>query len=267
MTPTALRSRPGSKRKQHVDQGQVYVTGKRLVERGLLTRSKPPTRSAVATTRSKSTRRPRKARRRIADSIAAYDALALFAASQGQRTDTMPGTHMPSASDLDQSLSGHRRPRRCRRPRRIPRHGDDDRRPARPPSRQRRRRRLSGTRDQLAHRHRRRRRSRENDMQRAGEALSVIDPVSLRRPRLAPRVLPWRVRCREAPPGSDLGRARRLESSAAVRGLAAWRESASSPSGFALIALAAAHRLLVHRWSGVFGIEPGGACRHTRRQP
>ncbi len=65
--------------KQPVDQGQVYVTGKRLVERGLLTIETRPNIKRGGNYTVKVYVPTKEGAQAIADSIATYDALRLFA--------------------------------------------------------------------------------------------------------------------------------------------------------------------------------------------
>lgn len=67
------------KAKQPVDQGQVYVTGKRLVARGLLTTKDLPNRKRGGNYTVKVYRMTEAGAAAMAASVATYDALRLFA--------------------------------------------------------------------------------------------------------------------------------------------------------------------------------------------
>lgn len=64
--------------KQPVDQGQVYVTGKRLVERGLLSTDEVANKKRGGAYKVKVYRITKSGEKAIADSLATYDALRLF---------------------------------------------------------------------------------------------------------------------------------------------------------------------------------------------
>lgn len=68
-----------AKQKQDVDQGQVYVTGQRLVERGLLTKVEAPNKKRGGDYKVKVYALTKAGEKALTDSAAAYDALALFA--------------------------------------------------------------------------------------------------------------------------------------------------------------------------------------------
>lgn len=68
--------------KQPVDQGQVYVTGKRLVERGFLAIETLPNKKRGGNYTVKVYRLTKDGNQAMADSVATYDALRLFADAQ-----------------------------------------------------------------------------------------------------------------------------------------------------------------------------------------
>jgi DNA-binding PadR family transcriptional regulator len=74
-----------AKAKQPVDQGQVYVTGKRLVERGLLTTDTVPNKKRGGNYTVKVYRLTKAGTQSIADSTEAYDALRLFASGVAKK--------------------------------------------------------------------------------------------------------------------------------------------------------------------------------------
>jgi Transcriptional regulator PadR-like family len=71
--------------KQSVDQGQVYVTGKRLVERGFLSTDTVPNKTRGGKYTVKVYRPTKAGRQAIADSAEAYDALRLFATGAAKK--------------------------------------------------------------------------------------------------------------------------------------------------------------------------------------
>lgn len=74
---------------QEVDQGQVYVTGKRLEERGLVTTSTAPNKERGGAYKVKVYATTPEGEQAITDSVSAYDALRLFAeASAKSQTKT-----------------------------------------------------------------------------------------------------------------------------------------------------------------------------------
>jgi DNA-binding PadR family transcriptional regulator len=73
--------------RQPVDQGQVYVTGKRLVERGLLSIEQRPNKKRGGNYTVKVYCITRAGEKAMADSVATYDALRLFAEGAARRKD------------------------------------------------------------------------------------------------------------------------------------------------------------------------------------
>jgi DNA-binding PadR family transcriptional regulator len=73
------------KARQPVDQGQVYVTGKRLVERKLLTTETVPNKKRGGKYTVKVFRPTKAGLQAIADSAVAYDALRLFASGAAKK--------------------------------------------------------------------------------------------------------------------------------------------------------------------------------------
>jgi DNA-binding PadR family transcriptional regulator len=70
---------------QPVDQGQVYVTGKRLVDRGLVTTDTRPNKKRGGNYTMKVYVMTDAGVQAIADSIVAYDALRLFGGAQKKK--------------------------------------------------------------------------------------------------------------------------------------------------------------------------------------
>ena len=70
---------------QEVDQGQVYVTGKRLEERGLVTTTTAPNKERGGAYKVKVYAITSNREQAITDSVSAYDALRLFSQAQAKK--------------------------------------------------------------------------------------------------------------------------------------------------------------------------------------